>query len=49
MHSIMEVLRQVHVPNSIGAPLFLFATRNDLRMSDSLTHEWKTETVAPSV
>jgi len=40
MQSMMEALRQLHDPNSIGAPLFLFATRNDLRVSDPLTHEW---------
>jgi hypothetical protein len=38
--SMMEALRQLHVPNSIGAPLFLFATRNELRAADPLTHEW---------
>ena len=39
--SMIEVLRQMHVPNSMGAALFFFATRNDVRASDPLTHEWR--------
>ena len=38
---MMEALRQLHVPNSMGAPLFLFATHDELRASDPLTHEWR--------
>ena len=40
MQSMMDALRQLHVPNSMGAALFFFATRNDLRAADPLTHEW---------
>ena len=40
MQSMMEALRRLHVPNSMGAALFLFATRNELRASDPLMHEW---------
>jgi hypothetical protein len=40
MQSMMEALRQLHVPNSMGAALFLFATRHELRASNPLTHEW---------
>jgi hypothetical protein len=41
MHSMMEALRRLHVPNSMGAPLFLFATRGELRTTDPLAHEWR--------
>jgi len=37
----MEALRRLHVLNSMGAPLFLFATRSELRASDPLAHEWR--------
>ena len=40
MQSMMEALRKLHVPNSMGAPLFFFATRDELRAADQLTHEW---------
>jgi hypothetical protein len=40
MQSMMEALRRLHVPNSIGAPLFLFATRDELRAANLLTHGW---------
>ena len=36
-----EALRRLHVPNSIGAPLFFFTTRDELRASDPLAHEWR--------
>ena len=39
-HSMKEALRQLHVPHSMGASLFLFATRDELRTSDPLTHTW---------
>jgi hypothetical protein len=39
--SMMESLRKLHVPNSMGAPLFLFATRDDLRGADPLAHAWQ--------
>ncbi len=38
---MMEALRRLHVPHSLGAPLFLFATRDQLRAADPLTHEWR--------
>ena len=38
--SMMEALRRLHVPNSPGAPLFFFTTRDELRASDPLTPEW---------
>ena len=40
IHSIMEALRRLHVPNSMGAPLFFFATREELRAADPLFHGW---------
>jgi hypothetical protein len=40
MQSMMEALRQLQVPNSMGAPLFVFTTRDNLRTSDPLAHEW---------
>jgi DNA-binding Lrp family transcriptional regulator len=39
-HSMKEALRQLHVPHSMGASLFLFATRDELRTSDPLAHTW---------
>jgi hypothetical protein len=44
MQSMMQALRKLYVPNSLGAPLFLFATRNELRASDPLAHEWRDDT-----
>jgi hypothetical protein len=41
MQSMMEALRRLHVPNSMGASLFFFATRDGLRASDPLMHEWR--------
>ena len=41
MQSMMEALRRLHVPNSMGAGLFLFAIRDELRATDPLTHEWR--------
>lgn len=38
--SMKEVLRALRVPHSLGAQLFIFATRNELRVSDPLTHTW---------
>ncbi len=40
MQSMMEALRRLHVPHSPGAPLFFFTTRDELRASDPLAHEW---------
>ena len=41
MQSMMESLRRLHVPNSMGAPLFFFTTRDELRATDPLAHEWQ--------
>ncbi len=41
MQSMMEALRALHIPHSPGAPLFFFTTRDELRGSDPLTHEWQ--------
>ena len=41
MQSMMEALRRLHVSNSLGAPLFFFTTRDELRASDPLAHEWR--------
>ena len=38
---MIEALRRLHVPNSMGAPLFLFATRDELRAADPLAHAWQ--------
>ncbi|MGB8526585.1 MAG: hypothetical protein WCD75_07040 [Rhodoplanes sp.] len=40
MQSMMEVLRKLRIPHSPDAPLFFFTTRDELRASDPLTHEW---------
>jgi len=39
--SMMEALNQLHVPHSVGSPLFFFTTRDELRARDPLTHEWR--------
>jgi hypothetical protein len=41
MQSMMDALRSLDVPNSPGAPLFLFATRAQLYESDPLKHKWR--------
>jgi hypothetical protein len=41
MQSMMDALRRLYVPNSIGAPLFFFTTRDELRAADPLTHAWQ--------
>jgi Replication-relaxation len=38
--SIIEALRKLRIPNSPGPSLFLFATRDELRMCDPLAHRW---------
>jgi DNA-binding Lrp family transcriptional regulator len=38
--SMMDALSRLHVPHGVGSPLFLFATRDELRASDPLTHQW---------
>ena len=39
--SMMEALHKLRVPHSSGAPLFFFTTRDELRASDPLAHEWR--------
>ena len=41
VQSMMDALRRLHVPNSMGAALFLFATRDELRAADPLMHGWR--------
>ena len=36
-----EALHQLHIPHSLGAPLFFFATRDELHAADPLTHTWQ--------
>lgn len=40
IQSMKEALRGLRVPRSLGAPLFLFSTFDDLRVGDPLAHEW---------
>jgi hypothetical protein len=40
MRSMQEASRRLHVPHSLGAPLFYFATRWELSHNDPLTHLW---------
>ena len=37
---MMDALRKLRIPHSPGAPLFFFATRDELRATDPLMHEW---------
>jgi hypothetical protein len=39
--SMMEALRQLHLPQSPGAAMFFFATRDELRAGNPLTHPWR--------
>ena len=39
--TMVEALRQLRVPHSPGASLFLFATRDELRSRDPLAHAWQ--------
>jgi hypothetical protein len=41
MATMMETLRQLHVPRSPGASLFFFATRGDLIASEPLAYGWQ--------
>ena len=41
MQSMMEALRRLHVPSGIGARLFFFTTRDELRAADLLAHTWQ--------
>ena len=38
---MIEALRKLRIPHSPGAPLFFFATRDELCASDPLAHEWR--------
>ena len=38
--SMMKTLRTLRMPHSLGAPLFFFATRNELCNADPLAHVW---------
>ena len=38
---MMNALRKLRIPHSPGAPLFFFTTRDELRASDPLAHEWR--------
>jgi hypothetical protein len=40
MRSMREASRRLHIPHSLGAPLFYFATRWELSHNDPLTHLW---------
>jgi DNA-binding Lrp family transcriptional regulator len=40
MRSMREASRRLHVPHSLGAPLFYFATRWELSHNDPLAHLW---------
>jgi hypothetical protein len=37
---MIEALRKLRVPHSPGAPLFFFTTRDELRATNPLMHEW---------
>ena len=39
--TMTEALRRLHVPHSPGAPLFYFATREELGASNPLSHVWQ--------
>ena len=39
--SMMYVLRQIRAPHSPGASLFFFATRDELRETNPLSHVWR--------
>ena len=41
MQSMMEALRTLRVAHSPGDPLFSSTTRDELRASDPLAHEWR--------
>jgi hypothetical protein len=41
MRSMMDELRRLHVPHSMGPALFLFATRAALRASNRLAYAWR--------
>ena len=41
IQSMLEALRTLRIPHSPGAPLFFFTTRDELRATDPLTHDWR--------
>ena len=41
VRSIVQALHQVHVPQSAGATLFLFALRDELKGSDPIAYAWR--------
>lgn len=41
VQSMREALKAVHVPQSPGASLFLFAIRDELRATDPITYSWE--------
>jgi hypothetical protein len=41
MRSMMETLRQLHVAGSPGAALFIFASRDELRVNNPIAHTWR--------
>jgi hypothetical protein len=41
VQSMMSALRKIHIPRSMGAPLFFFATRDQLRAADPLNDVWR--------
>jgi hypothetical protein len=41
MQSMKSALAKIHIPGSMGASLFFFATRGELGTADPLRHEWR--------
>ena len=41
IRTMIEALRQVRVPHSVGASLFWFGTFDDLRASNPLVRQWR--------
>jgi hypothetical protein len=41
MRSMIEALRELHIPHSPGPALFFFATREEMVTGDPLTHVWR--------
>ena len=41
VHSMQEKLRELEIPNTIGASLFLFAIASQLATSDPLSLTWR--------
>lgn len=47
LKSMHDALAKIHLPNSIGAPLFLFATCDQFTGTDPLAHPWLDGTGKP--